>query len=142
MPHDVNARSVILWVPRRFEPIPAQARQERREKRRKQQRACQGAAAGLHTLLANLSNEDEDGGLTCMSVSLQDLHHPVLGMAEDADVNVLPTANLNIFVAAFTTCYNKTPLIKPNFCILLPHRRSTTVSLETTPSFICYNKLY
>ena len=29
-----------------------------------------------------------------------------------------------------------TPLIKPNFCILLPHRRSTTVSLETTPSFI------
>ena len=27
-----------------------------------------------------------------------------------------------------------TPLIKPNFCILLPHRRSTTVSLETTPS--------
>ena len=28
-----------------------------------------------------------------------------------------------------------TPLIKPNFCILLPHRRSTTVSLETTPSF-------
>ena len=31
-----------------------------------------------------------------------------------------------------------TPLIKPNFCILLPHRRSTTVSLETTPSFI-YN---
>ena len=31
-----------------------------------------------------------------------------------------------------------TPLIKPNFCILLPHRRSTTVSLETTPSFICY----
>ena len=28
---------------------------------------------------------------------------------------------------------NGTPLIKPNFCILLPHRRSTTVSLETTP---------
>ena len=27
-----------------------------------------------------------------------------------------------------------TPFIKPNFCILLPHRRSTTVSLETTPS--------
>ena len=26
-----------------------------------------------------------------------------------------------------------TPLIKPNFCILLPHRRSTIVSLETTP---------
>ena len=26
-----------------------------------------------------------------------------------------------------------TPLIKPNFCIQLPHRRSTTVSLETTP---------
>ena len=26
-----------------------------------------------------------------------------------------------------------TPLIKPNFLILLPHRRSTTVSLETTP---------
>ena len=25
-----------------------------------------------------------------------------------------------------------------NFCILLPHRRSTTVSLETTPSFIYY----
>ena len=25
-----------------------------------------------------------------------------------------------------------TPFIKPNFCILLPHRRSTTVSLETT----------
>ena len=32
-----------------------------------------------------------------------------------------------------------TPLIKPNFCILLPHRRSTTVSLETTPSIICYS---
>ena len=31
-----------------------------------------------------------------------------------------------------------TPLIKPNFCILLPHRRSTTVSLETTPSFISF----
>ena len=27
-------------------------------------------------------------------------------------------------------------MIKPNFCILLPHRRSTTVSLETTPSTI------
>ena len=26
-----------------------------------------------------------------------------------------------------------TPLIKPNFCVLLPHRRSTSVSLETTP---------
>ena len=24
------------------------------------------------------------------------------------------------------------------FCILLPHRRSTTVSLETTPSFMHY----
>ena len=31
-----------------------------------------------------------------------------------------------------------TPFIKPNFCILLPHRRSTTVSLETTPSTSCY----
>ena len=32
------------------------------------------------------------------------------------------------------TCTLPTPLIKPNFCILhvLPHRRSTTVSLETT----------
>ena len=29
-----------------------------------------------------------------------------------------------------------TPLIKPNFCILLPHRRSTTVSLETSPFFL------
>ena len=29
--------------------------------------------------------------------------------------------------------HSSTPLIKPNFCILLPHRRSTTVSLETTP---------
>ena len=27
-----------------------------------------------------------------------------------------------------------------NLCILLPHRRSTTVSLETTPSFICYER--
>ena len=26
-----------------------------------------------------------------------------------------------------------TPLIKPNFCVLLPHRRSATVSLETIP---------
>ena len=34
-----------------------------------------------------------------------------------------------------------TPLIKPNFCILLPHRRSTTVSLETTPSLICESAL-
>ena len=28
-----------------------------------------------------------------------------------------------------------TPLIKPNFCTLLPHRSSITVSLETTPFF-------
>ena len=34
-----------------------------------------------------------------------------------------------------------TPLIKPNFCILLPHRRNTTVSLETTPSFKCRRDL-
>ena len=26
-----------------------------------------------------------------------------------------------------------TPLIKPNFCVQLPHRRSTIVSLQTTP---------
>ena len=32
-----------------------------------------------------------------------------------------------------------TPLIKPNFCILLPHRRSSTVSLETTPSYFRYS---
>ena len=27
-------------------------------------------------------------------------------------------------------------IIKPNFCVLLPHRRNTTVSLETTPFYL------
>ena len=47
------------------------------------------------------------------------------------DSNLCTVANLHL----------STPLIKPNFCILLPHRSSTTVSLETTPSFSFENNL-
>ena len=46
-------------------------------------------------------------------------------------------AELNTYESPYGGQFTlSTPLIKPNFCILLPHRRSTTVSLETTPSFL------
>ena len=46
-------------------------------------------------------------------------------------INGVDNVNLeSLYGGQFTLL---TPLIKPNSCILLPHRRSTTVSLETTP---------
>ena len=52
-------------------------------------------------------------------------------------LNQWTTMNLTLLESLYGGQFTlSTPLIKPNFCILLPHRRSTTVSLETTPSLI------
>ena len=52
------------------------------------------------------------------------------GFINGVDIVNWPPYRESLYGGQFTL---STPLIKPNFCILLPHRRSTTVSLETTP---------
>ena len=61
-----------------------------------------------------------------------------LGFAS-GNIEVSGKQNSLFPLGPFIKCLLSTLLIKPNFCILLPHRRSTTVSLETTPSFLCIN---
>ena len=65
-----------------------------------------------------------------------------------ADVSCKPSATHNFLIGSDegltleTSAYkftSSTPLINPNFCVLLPRLCSTTVSLETKPLYLFYS---
>ena len=64
-------------------------------------------------------------------------HTKIFGFINGVEGLTLETSAFRISVRWPIYIINSVDKTK-NFCILLPHRRSTTVSLETTPSFILH----